>query len=470
MKDSKVGEVVQALSDKLGANAISPALYTSIFDAFEEAVVVADTNRNIVYVNTASERLFGYPKGALLGKKTKILYADESDFSEQGQKRFNANSSIAAQNYREVYRRHDGAQFLGVTTGAVMRSNEGKTVGYIGIIRPARSAEQSLDTVQKIHNVTSDILLSHDEKIHSLLQIALNHFGLNIAILACIEGNNYVVKDCVDLCGELKPSMQFATAGTYCTHTLAQNKAVGFHYVAQSEIRDHPCYKNFKLESYIGVPVQLDKELFGTLNFSSASPVEPFVKDDYILMEMLADTVSYLLYKKQSEEAIEYLAKVDDLTSLLNRRATLERLGDVIAQSNRFAYDISVLAIDLDHFKSINDKWGHAAGDHALIEFARVVSGLGRKTDFCGRIGGEEFVFVLPGTSLESSENIGNNLRHKLAVEPVELSNGVRITLSVSIGVATLKNNESLESLLARADEALYAAKQKGRNCVSLAL
>ncbi|TRW49918.1 diguanylate cyclase [Aliidiomarina halalkaliphila] len=466
MKDYEVEKARKDLVDGGTVSSVSPSLLTEIFDTFEDAVVVADISRCMVYVNSAAERLFGYSKNELYGEKTKMLYADESDFSEQGRKRFNAASKIAAENYRVSYRRADGELFFGLTTGSAMRTPDGEVVGFIGIIRPARSADQSLDTLQKVHNITSDIRLSHDSKIESLLRLSLDHFGLKIAIISSISGSNYTVEHCVDLQGELEPLVTFDLSGTYCIHTLSENKPVGFHFASKSEIKDHPCYKNFKLESYIGAPIRLSGQLYGTINFSSPLPAEPFCKDDYILMELLSDTVSYLLYKKQSEEDLERLARVDELTGLLNRRATQERLNQLIEQSARSAQNLSILSIDIDHFKNINDQWGHAAGDLALATFAGLASGLGRKTDFCGRIGGEEFLFVLPGTGLEDSQEFGNNLRKHLAESPINLDSGESITLSVSAGLAMLEDGESLESLLARADKAMYKAKQEGRDRV----
>lgn len=469
MKDYEVEKTAKASVDVGEVSSISQSLLTEIFDAFEEAVVVSDTRRRMVYVNSATESLFGYPKNELYGEETKILYADASDFSEQGRKRFNVASKIAAENYRVAYRRSDGEQFLGLTTGAAMRTADGDVAGFIGIIRPARSADQSLDALQKIHNITSDFTLSHNSKIESLLQVGLSHFGLEKAIVSRISGSDYTIEYCVDLQGDLEPLTTFDLSGTYCVHTLSENRTVGFHFVAKSEIKNHPCYKNFKLESYIGTPIRLSGKLYGTINFSSPSPAEPFCKDDHILMELLSDTVSYLLYKKQSEEELERLARVDELTGLPNRRATLERLNELIKQSTRLGHNLSVLSIDIDHFKSINDQWGHAAGDLALTEFSRLASDLGRKTDFCGRIGGEEFVLVLPGATLESSQKFGNNLRNRLAISQVDLGSGEPITLSVSVGIAMLENEESLENLLARADEAMYKAKQEGRDRVCCA-
>lgn len=466
MKDNQVGKIANTSTDDSGIFSSSPTILTEVFDAFEEAVVATDTFRRIVYVNSEAESLFGYSKNELHGKETKILYADANDFSEQGIKRFNVNHKKAGENYRIQYRRSDGKHFLGITTAAAMPTADGQIIGFIGIIRPARSADQSLDTLQKVHNITSDVTLSHINKIESLLRIGLNHFGLEKAIISHIVESDYTVEYCVDLKEELVPLALFDLSGTYCVHTLKENKPVGFHFVAQSSIKNHPCYKNFKLESYIGAPIRLSGRLYGTINFSSPSPVEPFCKDDYTLIGLLAETVSYLLYQKKSEEKLQRLASVDELTELPNRRATLEHLNQQIEQSTRFSHNLCILLVDIDFFKKINDKWGHAAGDLALAEFGRLASELGRKTDFCGRIGGEEFVFVLPGADLEASHKFANQLRKRLAFSQFKLDNGESITLSVSVGIAMLETGEPLESILGRADEAMYKAKQDGRDCV----
>jgi len=411
MKELKVDNSEPTLAVKNVVGAISSAVLTELFHSFEEAVMVADAQRCIVYMNDAAERLFGYTKDELYGKESKILYAEESEFSEQGRKRYNLTKRVSAESYRVAYRRSDGQAFLGITTGTTMHSANGDVVGLFGVIRSARSADQSLDALQKVHNITSDIMMSYDKKIESLLTVGLNHFGLKTAILSDILGNDYVVENCVDLHGELEPLTKFDLSNTFCVHTLKEDKTVGFHYVGKSKIQNHPCYENTQLESYIGTPLKLDKKTYGTVNFSSSSPVEPFCKDDYILMEILSDTISYLLYKKISEEELEALARIDELTGLPNRRATLERLNQLIDQSKRFNKELSVLSIDIDHFKNINDTWGHAVGDQALVMFAQVASGLGRKTDFCGCMGGEEFVFVLSGSNVENAQEFGNKLR-----------------------------------------------------------
>lgn len=323
--------------------------------------------------------------------------------------------------------------------------------------------------LQSIHRIASNVMLTHEEAIDALLKIGLRHFNLDVAIVSRVISSEYTVESCVDVTKELKPLTQFDLSGTYCAHTIKEDKTLGFHYVGKGEIRNHSCYKNFKLESYIGTPIKMGEELYGTINFSSARPSEPFCKDDYILMDLLSDVFGYILYKKRSEEEMISLSRVDELTGLLNRRATLERLNNLIELSRRSGSPLTVLSIDIDHFKSINDTFGHAAGDTALIEFSLRASTLGRQTDFCGRLGGEEFIFVLPGASQEHGLQFAGELRKQIISKPVTFDNGESVTMTVSGGVATLKEGEPLKELLARADHAMYKAKQGGRDQFCLA-
>ncbi|ART81367.1 GGDEF domain-containing protein [Oceanisphaera profunda] len=469
MQDNKETTAASVTDSNMNIDAISPPVLTEIFDSFSEAVVVADTSRQIVYVNSATESLFGYSKDQLYGHETKILYADEHDFSEQGKKRFNPTSKISAETYRVAYQRMDGGMFLGLTTGSAMHSSEGALVGYIGIIRPARTSDQSLDTLQQVHAIASDVSLTDTQKIDAVLKVGLSHFGLEVAIQARIKGSEYLVEHCIDHYEQLTPHTTFDFSETYCAHTFHASGPIGFHFAGESEIRNHPCYRNFKLESYIGIPLEVDGKLYGTISFSGYSPTEPFCKDDYILMALLADTVSYIIYRKTVEDKLLELARTDELTGLANRRSTLERLREHAKLSYRSGGYLTVLSIDLDFFKKINDNWGHSAGDAALVGFADIAATLGRDIDFCGRMGGEEFIFVLPNTDSRGGVNLGNRLRERLAAAPIKLDNNESVTLSVSVGVAMLEKGESLESLLARADEATYAAKRGGRDrvCIS---
>jgi len=162
-------------------------------------------------------------------------------------------------------------------------------------------------------------------------------------------------------------------------------------------------------------------------------------------------------------------AQTDVLTGTLNRRSILERLDAARIAFRDTGEPVSVLFIDLDHFKRINDAHGHLAGDVCLREASKRIGGVLRRTDALGRYGGEEFLVVLQGASGQVAETIAEQIRAAVAAEPVHASQQP-IPLSCSVGVASSSGDAlSAEDLIARADAALYAAKRQGRNRVALA-
>lgn len=168
-----------------------------------------------------------------------------------------------------------------------------------------------------------------------------------------------------------------------------------------------------------------------------------------------------------AQRELERLARTDSLTGLLNRQRLMERLEKEVERSTRYGRPLSVMIMDLDHFKEVNDKHGHLAGDSVLVSTAETVTGTLRKTDFAGRYGGEEFCVVLPETGMSGAADLAERLRE--AVKNTEHSiDGTSLKVTCSIGVAEA-SSEKAEETIAVADAALYRAKRSGRNRVERA-
>jgi len=179
--------------------------------------------------------------------------------------------------------------------------------------------------------------------------------------------------------------------------------------------------------------------------------------------------VSLLLRRWVYREAqVRAMAVQDPLTGLSNRRALFDQFAHEMARARRSGEALSVCVMDLDHFKQINDRHGHAAGDAVLVRVAELLRECLRETDRIGRIGGEEFVLVLPDTGHEGAKKVIERCRVALVGTPVMLDVGDSLTVSASFGVVTaLAGEHATESqLVSRADDALYLAKQRGRNRV----
>ncbi|MBW1646090.1 MAG: GGDEF domain-containing protein [Deltaproteobacteria bacterium] len=162
---------------------------------------------------------------------------------------------------------------------------------------------------------------------------------------------------------------------------------------------------------------------------------------------------------------ITNLATIDELTGLYNRRALFSRLVEEHSRVERYEEIFSLLIIDIDDFKMINDTYGHQAGDAILRNLAKFLKGNLRTSDFIARFGGEEFIAILPATNLEKARKVGEKIRFMLAKKIFEdKKTQVKIKLTVSIGLSLCTRGDTVDDLIKRADDALYLAKNSGKN------
>lgn len=171
--------------------------------------------------------------------------------------------------------------------------------------------------------------------------------------------------------------------------------------------------------------------------------------------------------RKKLERRLEELSNSDAMTGLCNRRHFYELAGNEIARASRLQSSFSLAILDVDHFKNVNDEFGHAIGDELLIALAQTLKAKMRSIDIVARIGGEEFAILMPHTGLGSAITVMDRLREELADSTVPLNDGRLVRFTVSIGVTAQQAGEAdIDAMLARADKALYTAKGSGRNRV----
>ncbi len=159
---------------------------------------------------------------------------------------------------------------------------------------------------------------------------------------------------------------------------------------------------------------------------------------------------------------ITKLAATDKLTGLFNRLKLEESMESELLRSNRYNNDFSIVLMDIDYFKKVNDTFGHLVGDKVLVEFSDIISRRTRKTDVCGRWGGEEFMIICPETALREAAKLAETIRHAVELHEFEVVG----QKTASFGVSSHRKNDTLDDIINRADEALYYAKNKGRNQV----
>lgn len=172
---------------------------------------------------------------------------------------------------------------------------------------------------------------------------------------------------------------------------------------------------------------------------------------------------------KRATEELRRLATTDELTTLANRRFFLDALERERARASRSGNPLCLALVDLDHFKQINDRHGHPAGDEVLRNVARILGEGTRTSDIVGRIGGEEFAILMPETAWDQALSVCERLCAAMERTPMALSPGLNAAVTLSSGIALLAEGESSSQLISRADAALYNAKFHGRNQVKLA-
>lgn len=331
--------------------------------------------------------------------------------------------------------------------------------------------------IRRLYQITSDHQKGLNLQILDLLAMGLNGFGLDIAILSKIEENTYSVELCItpdDI--EMNSGDQFNFEATFCDITCKAKGPVALEHVGEHHKHSsHPAYQAFGLESYIGIPIHINGNLYGTLNFSSHKPFPRKFRDiDIEAMTLMASWIEVELTRREQElhlnalnYKLEQQANFDSLTNILNRRGMYVKLQQSLNQLSRKSADCVVAIIDIDHFKKLNDTYGHQKGDEALIKIAKKISETLRNYEFIARIGGEEFLVWLPNTDQEGSTAVLQRIMD--AVSAVSISTDP-ITVSIGAYYFSFRQNQSpdfielIDELIAKADIALYEAKNQGRN------
>lgn len=243
--------------------------------------------------------------------------------------------------------------------------------------------------------------------------------------------------------------------------------------VVVSDIAHDPRWENYRylalphgLRSCWSTPIySSSREILGSFAIYYPAPRNPG-KAEMRLADRCTHLASIALERDRHEKQLYFLATRDGLTGLLNRRSFMEVGEAEVRRSKRYGHDLSIMMMDLDHFKSINDQHGHATGDQVLQHFAALCGNTFRHTDIIGRVGGEEFGVLLPFTTLPEAGILAERLRAEVDGSAV-MACGVAVHYTVSIGISAVGGDDKdIDAPLSRADTLLYQAKTLGRNCI----
>ena len=216
------------------------------------------------------------------------------------------------------------------------------------------------------------------------------------------------------------------------------------------------------IHSMICVPLEMRHRLIGVMSLTTRSSKRVFNEEEVELAVLLAAHISLSLENHRLYE----LSVMDGLTQIYNRRYLDQRLSEELADSRRLNRPLSVALLDLDHFKQLNDSFGHQAGDHVLCEVTDTISRVLREHDVVARYGGEEFALILAGTPRNAGADLGERVRRTIADQKFSFEDQ-ELPVTISLGLATFpEDGDTRHALLKAADRALYRAKETGRNRV----
>lgn len=238
--------------------------------------------------------------------------------------------------------------------------------------------------------------------------------------------------------------------------------------VVISDTKEYASFKHpphDRIKSWLGLPLIYRQQIIGLLSLDSEQT--GFFTDQHAHRAVIfADQVALALENARLFERMRQMAITDSLTQLNNRRQFFDLVKIEFERSLRYEHELVIIMLDLDHFKKVNDTWGHQVGDEVLQQVAMLCKQSLRVMDIIGRYGGEEFVIAMPETNREAAAQTAERLRQTIADSPIDTRAGsLRITASLGAALAD-KNLTSLDVLLSNADEALYHAKRQGRNRV----
>ncbi len=264
--------------------------------------------------------------------------------------------------------------------------------------------------------------------------------------------------------GAAHPPVAFATGEGVMGWAVEHEQSVRIDDVREDDRFVGSAEQGFTIRSLLVEPLWAGGKVVGVLSVSSAS-TKSFSGQDSLVARLLANCSVPPIERAR----LERIAITDHLTLAYNHRYLAPRLYEEMARSRRSGDALSLLLLDLDHFKNVNDIYGHGVGDEVLRVFADKVRAEVRRSDVLVRRGGEEFILLMPRADAITAAKIAERLRQAVSAVPIRTTKGVIVEQTVSIGAATWDGSESAERFEHRADAAMYEAKARGRNIVMFA-
>lgn len=311
--------------------------------------------------------------------------------------------------------------------------------------------------------------LTDEERSRAVLKEAGMSLAMDLAVMGEFAGG-YRVRFAHDPLGIMPEGTVLHAYETICHHVMASRAPLLVTDMrAHEEFREHYLCVEEGMVAYAGIPVWTGEEMGGVLAFLRRVPMHPeFDQSDIAYMELVAGWLGHHLFQSRQKILLERHALTDVLTGLLNRRAAEVRLHEEQARARRHNEGFAVALADIDHFKRVNDRYGHAVGDQVLKAVARRLEEGLREDDWLARWGGEEFLIFLRNADQQEAAYVMQRLMGHVKAQPIATEAGeVALTLSAGIGLP-IPEDTDFHAAVEQADACLYQAKSNGRDRVEI--
>ncbi len=434
----------------------SPPSLATVLDLMLDAVCVVDATGHFVYVSAACESVFGYTPQEMVGRQMMELVAPE-DRERTLQVASQVMAGQPSLHFENRYVRKDGT-LVDIMWSARWSESDQLRVGVARDITRRKYSESRQAAVYAISEAahTAADLAALFEQIHLIIGRLLPTPGFFVALNApghaqptfpyyhCHSGPApLALEAAAALCAEVTHSGQALLLDASSDDSCDQLKTI-----ARTE--------HF---SWLAAPLTVQQGSLGALLLNDAAHQATYRAQDRELLQFVANQVATAIERKQLQARLERMAQYDELTGLPNRAFLFDRLKTALARARRNDAHFSLLYLDLNKFKQVNDRYGHAVGDLLLQAFAQRLSQHIREVDTVARMGGDEFVVLLENSTSDADVAVVVDTLQAAMQPPVELL-GLSLPLQPSIGVALYPRDGTDEaSLLKHADEAMYQAK-----------
>ena len=422
----------------------------NVMDLLLDAICIVDLQGNFAYISAAGERIFGYPPGEMLGRNmVDFIHPDDLARTLRA-----AESIVAGQPlpyFENRYVRKDG-QVVHLMWSACWSEADLMRVAVARDIterKRAESLQAALYAISEAVHAAED-LPALFRQIHQIVGDLLPVAGFTVA-LHDRKKDTLDFPYHTDMHGESRATPGADTA-SLCEEAIHGGKA----RLLSPEGRQGA-------HNWLGMPLKSRQRTIGALVVKSGGNAH-YNQGDMELMQFISAQIATAIERKQLEMALQHSARYDPLTDLPNRELLHDRVLNALCMAERNRTPLSLLYLDLDKFKAINDGFGHHVGDLLLQEAARRLVKCVRKSDTVGRLGGDEFLMLLNNTpGAEQALLVAEKIRSALT-RPFELD-GHHISISPSIGISLYPAHGSdCKQLILYADEAMYEAKRSGGN------